>query len=56
MTPEQIKKHRENLGLSQQKLADLTFLNIRTIQRYEKGDSNPKKLWLSVFEKLIKKN
>ena len=56
MTPEEIKKHRENLGLSQQKLADLTFKNIRSIQRYEKGELKPEKLWLNVFEELIKKS
>ena len=56
MTPEQIKKQRGNLGFSQQELADLTFKNIRSIQRYEKGELKPQKLWLSVFEKLIENN
>ena len=56
MQPIEIKQARKELGLSQQKLADLTFKNIRTIQRYEKGDLNPQKLWLNVFEKIIKKS
>ena len=37
-----VKKIRKKLGLSQQKLADILGLHLKTIQNYEKGTAIPK--------------
>ena len=39
MTPAELKSARKELGMTQQKLADWTGHYIRTIQRWEAGDS-----------------
>ncbi len=38
-TPEQVKQARVKAGLTQQKAADLVGVDIRTWQRWERGDS-----------------
>ena len=39
---EKIKKLRKENGLTQKQLSELTDIPVRTIQRYEAGDFNPK--------------
>ena len=39
MTPAELKSARDEMGLTQQRLADSTGHDIRTIQRWESGDS-----------------
>ncbi len=42
MFTENIKTHRINSGLSQEKLAEVAGLNLRTVQRLESGESEPR--------------
>lgn len=41
MRVDRLKDRRQELGLSQQDLADRTYTSLRMIQRYEMGDANP---------------
>jgi DNA-binding transcriptional regulator YiaG len=56
MQPTEIKETREALGYTQQKLADLTGVQLRSYQRYEAGQRTPGKTWLMLFEIIIKKS
>lgn len=40
-TPEEIKKIRNNLGLSQQEFSDLVFVSKKTLQNWEQGRRHP---------------
>lgn len=40
-TPEDIKKIRESLHLSQQEFSDLVFVSVRTLQNWEQGRRQP---------------
>jgi len=55
MQPIEIKQARKDLGYTQQKLADLTGVNIRSIQFFEAGQLNPKKTWSILFKIIIEK-
>jgi len=46
---ERLKSERENLGLSQQALADLLGISLRSQQNYEKGDRNPDSVYLAAI-------
>lgn len=41
-TPLDVKKLRENLGLSQNEFSQLVLVNVRTIQNWEQGRRQPK--------------
>ena len=49
MISERLKSERENLGLSQQALADLLGISLRSQQNYEKGDRNPDSAYLAAI-------
>ena len=49
MISERLKSERENLGLSQQALADLLGISLRSQQNYEKGDRSPDSAYLAAI-------
>lgn len=49
MISERLKSERENLGFSQQALADLLGISLRSQQNYEKGDRNPDSAYLAAI-------
>ena len=49
MISERLKSERENLGLSQQALADLLGISLRSQQNYEKGDRHPDSAYLAAI-------
>lgn len=49
MISERLKTERERLGLSQQALADLLEISLRSQQNYEKGDRMPDAAYLSAI-------
>ncbi len=49
MIAERLKSERENLGLSQQALADRLSISLRSQQNYEKGDRNPDSAYLAAI-------
>lgn len=53
MTPEEIKKWRKELGISQEKLAQLLGVSFGTINRWERGACKPSRLALDKIEAII---
>ena len=49
MISERLKTERENLGLSQQALADRLSISLRSQQNYEKGDRSPDSAYLAAI-------
>ena len=49
MISDRLKTERENLGLSQQALADRLGISLRSQQNYEKGDRNPDSAYLAAI-------
>ena len=49
MISERLKSERENLGFSQQALADLLGISLRSQQNYEKGDRSPDSAYLAAI-------
>lgn len=49
MISERLKREREGLGLSQQALADLLGISLRSQQNYEKGDRSPDANYLAAI-------
>lgn len=54
MTPEQIKKMRQALNLSQEAFARLIGVGLRTVSSWEAGDSKPRGLSLRRLEETQK--
>ena len=54
LSASQIKQRRVTLGLSQQELADLTGLSIRTVQRIENGETTPRGFSLRKLAEVLK--
>ncbi len=52
MTPEEIKKLREDLGLTQERLAYELHISFYTVNRWERGKSSPKGIYLKVLQDL----
>ena len=49
MTPKEFREARHSLGLSQAKIAGELGVNVRTIKRWEAGDTNiPKTVELAI--------
>ena len=49
MTPAEIKQRREALGLSREALAGRAGLSLRTVERIERGESEPRRATLTVI-------
>ena len=49
MTPAEIKQRREALGLSREALAGRAGLSLRTVERIERGESEPRRATLVVL-------
>ena len=49
-----LKEIRDNKGYSQQKLADISGVNIRMIQKYEQGDKDITKASVTTVYKLAR--
>ena len=49
MISERLKSERENLGFSQQALADLLGISLRSQQNYEKGERHPDSAYLAAI-------
>jgi DNA-binding transcriptional regulator YiaG len=55
MSPQQIKRIREALNLTQQELADLIGAQQVTVARWETGVNEPKGAYLKALQELAKK-
>lgn len=55
MTPKQIKKLREILGLTQQQLADIIGAQRVSVVRWENGSSHPTGAYLMLLLKMNEK-
>jgi len=53
LTPQMVKDFRKKLGLSQKAFAELLGVSLRTVQRWERGESKPSKLALSRLAQLF---
>jgi len=53
LTPQTVKDFRKKLGLSQKAFAELLGVSLRTVQRWERGESKPSKMALSRLAQLF---
>jgi len=49
MKPAEIQKQREALGLSREALAGRAGLSLRTVERIERGETEPRRATLTVL-------
>ncbi len=54
MTPEEIKKIRDDLGVSQERLASLLGTTTTTVNRWENGKVKPSRLYVKELKELVK--
>lgn len=51
MTPQEIQERREALGLSREGLAYKAGLALRTVERIERGEAEPRRATVAVIER-----
>jgi len=51
--PQKVRELRKHLGVSQKAFAELLGVSLRTVQRWERGESKPSKLALSRLAQLF---
>lgn len=54
MKPEEIKSIREELGITQEKLAYLLGASFSTVNRWENGVQTPSRLYIKEMRELLK--